>query len=49
MNRYYGNIGDVWKHLVLAELLGLEPGAVDVSLHRARSRLRAALGEAERV
>jgi 23S rRNA (adenine2030-N6)-methyltransferase len=25
MNRYYGNIGDVWKHLVLAELLALEP------------------------
>jgi RNA polymerase sigma factor (sigma-70 family) len=33
----------------IGELLGLEPGAVDVSLHRARSRLRAALGEAERV
>ena len=31
----------------IGELLGLEPGAVDVSLHRARSRLRAALGEAE--
>ncbi|HEY5161243.1 MAG TPA: 23S rRNA (adenine(2030)-N(6))-methyltransferase RlmJ [Gaiellaceae bacterium] len=25
MNRYYGNIGDVWKHLALAELLALEP------------------------
>jgi len=25
MNRYFGNIGDVWKHLVLAELLALEP------------------------
>ncbi len=25
MNRYYGNIGDVWKHLVLSELLALEP------------------------
>ncbi len=25
MNRYYGNIGDVWKHLVLAELLAQEP------------------------
>jgi hypothetical protein len=24
MNRYFGNIGDVWKHLVLAELLALE-------------------------
>jgi len=33
----------------IGELLGLEPGAVDVSLHRARSRLRAALGETERV
>ena len=33
----------------IGELLGLAPGAVDVSLHRARSRLRAALGEAERV
>ena len=33
----------------IGELLGLEPGAVDVSLHRARSRLRAALGEAEHV
>jgi len=33
----------------IGELLGLEPGAVDVSLHRARSRLRALLGEAERV
>jgi RNA polymerase sigma factor (sigma-70 family) len=33
----------------IGELLGLEPGTVDVSLHRARSRLRAALGEAERV
>lgn len=31
----------------IGELLGLEPGTVDVSLHRARSRLRAALGEAE--
>jgi len=25
MNRYYGNVGDVWKHLVLSELLALEP------------------------
>jgi 23S rRNA (adenine2030-N6)-methyltransferase len=25
VNRYYGNIGDVWKHLVLTELLALEP------------------------
>jgi 23S rRNA A2030 N6-methylase RlmJ len=25
VNRYFGNIGDVWKHLVLAELIGLEP------------------------
>ena len=25
VNRYYANIGDVWKHLVLAELLALEP------------------------
>ena len=33
----------------IGELLGLAPGAVDVSLHRARERLRAALGEAERV
>ena len=33
----------------IGKLLGLEPGTVDVSLHRARSRLRAALGEAERV
>ena len=33
----------------IGELLGLEPGTVDVSLHRARSRLRAALGGAERV
>jgi hypothetical protein len=27
VNRYFGNIGDVWKHLVLAELLALEPPA----------------------
>ncbi len=25
MNRYYANLGDVWKHLILAELLDLEP------------------------
>lgn len=25
VNRYFGNLGDVWKHLVLAELLALEP------------------------
>ena len=25
MNRYFANLGDVWKHLVLAELLALEP------------------------
>jgi 23S rRNA (adenine2030-N6)-methyltransferase len=25
VNRYYANLGDVWKHLVLAELLALEP------------------------
>ncbi|MGZ4461764.1 MAG: hypothetical protein ACXVZP_02890 [Gaiellaceae bacterium] len=25
MNRYFANIGDVWKHLVLAQLLALEP------------------------
>jgi hypothetical protein len=27
VNRYFANIGDVWKHLVLAELLALEPPA----------------------
>jgi len=25
VNRFFGNLGDVWKHLVLAELLALEP------------------------
>ena len=33
----------------IGELLGLEPGAVDVSLHQARSRLRTLLGETESV